>query len=146
MNYNCKLESYKTHFGEKRTAELSPMKFGRSHFALVAYEGFLFAIGGYRSSDAFCIEVYSIQTNTWETLAVTGPDIFNVRMHLVHQTRAYVVHGNDTIQVSTFDLERRQWVSGMNAETRTVERCASLTLGHFDFVSCTMGPPLVNWR
>nr|CAB3259387.1 kelch-like protein 12 [Phallusia mammillata] len=146
---NCRLESYKAFFGGTRIGKLSPMKFDRSHFALIPYKGFLFAIGGYRSGfglekqGAFPIEVYTIESNTWQTLTVTGPDISIVEMYLVHQNRAYIVHGTyNTIQVSTFDLARRHWIPGMNAETGIVERCASLTLGFPDFVSCAMGPPL----
>nr|CAB3259360.1 kelch-like protein 12 [Phallusia mammillata] len=157
--FNCKLESYKKDFSGQRTTTHTSMKFGRSCFALVPYDGYLFAIGGKRNTEPTNkhrkrqqpglnvppptpIEVYTIESNTWETLALPGPDIFNVKMYLVHQSRAYIVYGNDTIQVATFDLGSRQWVPGMNAETGIVERCASLTLGFPDFGSCTMGPPL----
>nr|CAB3259744.1 kelch-like protein 20 [Phallusia mammillata] len=159
--FNCKLESYKKDFSGQRTTQHSSMKYDRSCFALVPYDGYLFAIGCERNTKPTSknkrrqilglsvlpsapapIEVYTIKSNTWETLTLSGPDILNVKMYLVHQNRAYIVYGDDTIQVATFDLARRQWVTGMNAETGILERCASLTLGFPDFGSCTMGPPL----
>nr|CAB3259352.1 influenza virus NS1A-binding protein homolog A-like [Phallusia mammillata] len=141
-NNQFNLVSYLKKWGEVQTTKLTSMKLGRSRFALIPYKDCLFAIGGIGYSIATHIEVYTIESNTWETLTVKVPDVCSVKMYLVHQNRAYIVHGNDTIQVSTFDLARRQWVTGMNAETGIVERCASLTLGFPDFAFCTMGPPL----